>query len=175
MLPEKADRKQNTLSGKGECVFLALGSNLGDRAGHLENAIAGLKAGGFCVEKVSSFYETPPVDCEAGTGPFLNGVLQGIWQGSAESLLDLCQNLERQEGRPEIHSSRQSRTLDLDLILFGGHCIHTGRLIIPHPRAQIRQFVLKGLVMISPDIVFPDSGKTASDLLAERIAKEGEL
>ena len=175
MSSETLDQTRNTLSGQGECVFLALGSNLGDRTGHLLHAIEGLKQGGFCVEKVSAFYETAPVDCEEGTGPFLNGVLQGIWYGSAESLLDLCQSLERKEGRPEVHSSRESRTLDLDLILFGSHCICTERLILPHPRAQSRQFVLKGLAGISPAVTFPDSGKTAAFLLAERIAQEGEL
>ena len=175
MISPTADLMQNTLSCEGECVFLALGSNLGDRLACLQTAIAGLNRGGFHVEKVSSFYETAPVDCEEGTGPFLNGVLQGYWKGSAESLLDLCQELERAGGRPEKHSSRQSRTLDLDLILFGRYCIHTERLIVPHPRAQLRQFVLKGLVEIAPDICFPDSHRNASALLEEWIAKEGPL
>lgn len=157
----------------GTEVFLALGSNRGDSPAHFEAALAGLKAGGFAVRRVSPWYVTDPVDCEPGVPPFLNGVVSGVWSGTPEALLTLCQSLERRAGRPEIHSSRQSRELDLDIILFGQEIIRTGRLTVPHPRAAQRAFVLAPLNDIAPEAVFPDSGKTAAELFAGLSDKSG--
>ncbi|MBQ9336263.1 MAG: 2-amino-4-hydroxy-6-hydroxymethyldihydropteridine diphosphokinase [Lentisphaeria bacterium] len=152
---------------------MALGSNKGDSRVHFEAALAGLRAGGFAVRQVSPYYETDPVDCEEGVPPFLNGAVSGIWTGTPEELLALCQSLERRAGRPEIHSSRQSRELDLDLILFGDRIIRTPRLTVPHPRAAQRAFVLAPLNDIAPDAVFPDSGKSAAQLLADLPDRSG--
>ena len=151
----------------GTEVFLAFGTNKGDREAFCRFAQKKKKNGRFFIQKFSPLYETDPVDCEEGVPPFLNGVLQGIWNGSAEALLDLCQSIERQAGRPEKHSSRQSRELDLDIILFGQEIIRSERLTVPHPRAFQRAFVLVPLNDIAPDAVFPDQGKTVSELLRE--------
>ncbi|MBR4665429.1 MAG: 2-amino-4-hydroxy-6-hydroxymethyldihydropteridine diphosphokinase, partial [Lentisphaeria bacterium] len=136
-------------------------------------ALDELKKGNFIIQQVSPLYETDPVDCEDGVPPFLNGVLQGVWNGSAEELLNLCQSIERRAGRPEKHSSRQSRELDLDIILFGQEIIRTERLTVPHPRAFQRAFVLAPMNDIAPDAVFPDRGKTVSALLGELPAPGG--
>ena len=149
----------------GTEVFLAFGSNKGDSAAILHTALTALAAGGFALKKVSPLYETDPVDCEEGTPRFLNGIISGSWRGTPDSLLELCQQLERQAGRPEKHSSRQSRELDLDVILFGDAIIRSDKLTVPHPRAAQRSFVLVPLNDLAPEAVFPDSGKTVRELL----------
>ena len=151
----------------GTEVFLAFGTSRGDREAFCRFALDELKKGNFLIRKVSPLYETDPVDCEEGVPPFLNGVLQGVWNGSAEELLTLCQSIERRAGRPEKHSSRQSRELDLDIILFGREIIRTARLTVPHPRAFQRAFVLVPMNEIAPEAVFPDQEKTVSQLLRE--------
>ncbi len=93
--------------------------------------------------------------------------MQGVWNGSAEELLTLCQSIERRAGRPEKHSSRQARELDLDIILFGQEIIRTERLTVPHPRAFQRAFVLVPMNEIAPEARFPDLEKTVSQLLRE--------
>ena len=162
---EKADFASVPVPGTE--VFLAFGSSKGDRTAFIRAAMDGLADGGFELKQVSPLYETDPVDCEAGTPRFLNGIIAGYWKGSAEALLELCQHLERQAGRPEKHSSRQSRELDLDIILFGSSIIRTEKLTVPHPRAAQRAVVLVPLNDLAPDAVFPDSGKTVRKLLAE--------
>ena len=161
------DQYETSASHPGTEVFLAFGTNKGDSGAAIELALKGLADGGFRVWKVSPVYETEPVDCEPGTPPFVNGVIAGIWSGTPSELLTLCQSLERRAGRPEKHSSRQARELDLDIILFGVEIIHTERLTIPHPRAAQRAFVLVPLHDLAPDAVFSDCGKTVHQLLAE--------
>ena len=168
---EKADL--TSVPASGTEVFLAFGSSKGDRTAFIRSAMDGLADGGFVLKRISPFYETDPVDCEEGTSRFLNGIISGYWKGSAEALLELCQHLERRAGRPEKHSSRQARELDLDIILFGSSIIRTEKLTVPHPRASQRAFVLVPLNDLAPDAVFPDSGKTVRELLAELPDKSG--
>ena len=164
---EKKFRTDETTSAAapGTEVFLAFGSNKGDPAAVLRTALAGLAAGGFERKAISPLYETDPVDCEEGTPRFLNGIVSGVWRGTPEALLALCQQLERQAGRPEKHNSRQSRELDLDIILFGDRVLRSDTLTVPHPRAARRAFVLVPLNDLAPEAVFPDSGKTVRELL----------
>ena len=159
------EKKQTSASRSGTEVFLALGSNKGDSETIFRTALKELAANGFELEKCSPLYQTEPVDCDEGVPPFINAVIAGCWQDTSESLLDLCQSLERRAGRPEKHSSRQSRELDLDIILFGSQKIRTERLIVPHPRAFQRAFVLVPLNDIAPDAFFADSGQSAAELL----------
>ena len=172
MNPDPARRNTSARSAGTE-VFLAFGSSKGDREAFVRSALYEFKKGNFNIQKVSPLYETDPVDCEEGVPPFLNGVLQGVWNSSAEELLDLCQSIERRAGRPEIHNSRQSPELDLDIILFGQEIIRTERLTVPHPRAFQRSFVLAPMNEIAPEAVFPDRGKTVSALLGELSAPGG--
>ena len=160
-----SNKNNTSASPAGTEVFLAFGSNIGDRESFFHFAVNGLKTGGLSIEKISPLYETEPENCEDGVPPFLNAVLSGIWPDTPEALLNLCQSLERQAGRPAIHSSRQSRQLDLDLILFGQQIICSKRLIVPHPRASQRKFVLLPMNDIAPDAIFPDTGKTVRELL----------
>lgn len=159
------EKNRTSASRSGTEVFLALGSNKGDTEAIFRTALTELSANGFLLEKRSPLYKTEPVDCDEGVPPFINAVISGIWQDTPEALLDLCQSLERRAGRPEKHSSRQSRELDLDIILFGSRVIRTERLIVPHPRAFQRAFVLVPLNDIAPDAFFADSGQSAAELL----------
>jgi len=166
-------RRNTSVRSAGTEVFLAFGSSKGDREAFVRSALAELKKGGFIIQRISPLYETDPVDCEDGVPPFLNGVLQGVWNGSPGELLDFCQSIERRAGRPEKHSSRQSRELDLDIILFGKEIIRTERLTVPHPRAFQRSFVLAPMNDIAPEALFPDLKKTVSALLRELSATGG--
>ena len=99
-------------------------------------------------------------------GPdFSDAALTGIWPGNALELLRLCRKLEQEAGRPADHSSRESRTLDLDLILFGDEVRNTPELTLPHPRAQQRRFVLEPLAELIPEARFPDTGRKIEECL----------
>lgn len=134
------------------CV-IAFGGNLGNVDETFRSAIADLEKAGMEIEKVSSVITTAPVGCEAGAPDFRNGVLTGFWQGSAPELLTVCQALEEKYGRPNAHAKSVSRTLDLDLILFGDEKWDTDTLILPHPRAKERDFVCVPLAEIAPDLL----------------------
>ena len=168
-----SSRRNTSARPAGTEVFLAFGASKGDREAFCRFALDELKKGNFTIHRVSPLYETDPVDCEAGVPPFLNGVLHGFWNGPAEDLLNLCQSIERRAGRPEKHSSRQSRELDLDIILFGQEIIRTERLTVPHPRAFQRAFVLVPMNDIAPETVFPDQRKTVSQLLRDLSCSPG--
>ena len=87
-----------------------------------------------------------------GTPAFLNGALSGLWSGTAEELLLLCQKIEAENGRPPDHAHYVSRTLDLDIILFGRQIIREPALTIPHPLAVHRSFVMTPLREIEPEM-----------------------
>ena len=135
---------------------LSLGGNIGDvdaRFDAVEQALAG-----FGVTKIlrSKVYVTAPVGCVPGTPDFRNQALVGECSAAPETLFALLQELERLNGRPAIHSSQESRTLDCDLILWGEEIIENRLLTVPHPRAREREFVLEPLAEIAPEMKFPD-------------------
>ena len=148
-------------------VALALGGNIGDPKTSFQQAIELLQGGGLRDISQASLLETIAVDCEPGTPNFLNSALIGLWPGTPLELLRLCQQIERQLGRPAQHSSRASRTLDLDLLLFDDQQVRLQELIIPHPRLRQRQFVLEPLQQIAPDWPVPPDGKTVRQLWRE--------
>lgn len=137
-----------------------LGGNLGDTKQFFDGAVAGFVAGGLKLTGRSAIYSSAPVDCVPGTPEFSDQALTGRWSSTPEELLALCQKLERAAGRPEKHSSRESRTLDCDIILFGDVVSDAPELTLPHPRAKRRRFVLEPLAEIAPLWRFPDSGTT---------------
>ena len=134
------------------CV-IALGGNLGPVPQTFRRALEALSRAGFRIRRVSSFRVTKAVDCEPGAPDFLNAAVSGWWSGEALALLALCQRIEAENGRPRSHAYHVSRTLDLDLILFGDESIRTQRLFVPHPRAAERDFVMDPLREIEPDLV----------------------
>lgn len=147
-------------------AWIALGSNVGDRAANLSKAVEGLSAlPQTACEKVSRWVETPPV--EVGGGMFLNGVAGIRTSLSARSLLAALMTLERRLGR--FRAVASPRTVDLDLIDYGGCVIQELDLVVPHPRMHERPFVLVPLAEIAPAWVHPVLGLRAADLLARRM------
>ena len=152
--------RQKTETAPGVPVALMFGGDLGDTAEIFATAAAELERAGMSDIRRSRIYRSAPVDCVPGTPDFSDMALTGVWCGTARELLAVCQNLERAAGRPERHSSREARTLDIDIILFGDAVSAAPELTLPHPRARKRRFVLEPLAEIAPDRRFPDTGNT---------------
>ena len=145
-------------------VGIALGSNLGDRRFHLDSAVASL--GVILADlRVSSVFETEPVDVVGRQGPFLNAAVAGSFDGSAGELLTALLALEREHGRERPHMGA-ARTLDLDLIFFGEERVEEPGLVVPHPRFRERRFVLEPLAEVAPDWRDPVTGLTVRELLS---------
>jgi 2-amino-4-hydroxy-6-hydroxymethyldihydropteridine diphosphokinase len=145
-------------------VFLSLGSNIGDRAANLKAAIAALPDAGVEVRKVSSFYETEPVDYLQQEW-FLNCVVEGETDLPAGTLLSRLRAIETRMGSKKL-ISKGPRILDIDILLCGDEMIVTPELQIPHPRMTQRRFVLVPLVEIAPDVRHPSGQVTAKEMLA---------
>ena len=125
-------------------VVISLGSNLGNRARTLREAVDVLGRV-VRIARVSRVIETEPVDAPAGSPPFLNMVIVGWTRLSPELLLDELLAIERQLGRRRPAPRNAPRTIDLDLILHSGNLRRTDRLTLPHPRYRQRRFVLDPL------------------------------
>ena len=133
------------------CV-IALGGNLGDVPAAFRRACEALSNAGFRIRRFSSPHRTAPVGCEPDAPEFTNAALSGFWDGSALDLLRVCQRIEADNGRPNDHAYHVSRTLDLDIILFGRETIRLPDLTVPHPEAARRDFVMDPLREIEPDL-----------------------
>jgi 2-amino-4-hydroxy-6-hydroxymethyldihydropteridine diphosphokinase len=144
-------------------VAVALGSNLGDRVTHLTWAIERLRRL-LRDSRASSIIETAPFDVPDEQPPYLNAVVVGQTDLPAAGLLQELRRLESERGRTR-PSLRAARTLDLDLILYGDSVIDTPELEVPHPRFREREFVLRPLAEIAPDMVDPITRKSAVQLL----------
>lgn len=141
---------------------ISLGSNLGDRIGHMRRAVEGLSES-VSIESVSSLYETAPVG-GPDQGPYLNAVVVLATETDAHGLLALLHMIEAGAGRTrEVHWG--PRTLDLDIIATDGAPIDDGpELVVPHPRARERRFVLEPLAEVWPEADL--GGATAREYLA---------
>ena len=144
-------------------VAIALGSNLGNREAHLRRAIQAL-APTVSNLRVSSFYETDPVDVPGAQPRFLNGAATGESELSARAVLDALLAVEQRLGRERPYIGAP-RTIDLDLILYGDSVINEPGLMVPHPRFRERRFVLQPLAEIAADWIDPVTGKTIGELL----------
>ncbi len=153
--------------GKAHLAVIALGSNLGDRRGHLEAALAAMDAlPGARVVARSSFHETDPVG-PPGQGAYLNSA--AILSTGLEplELMRALLEIERGRGRVREPGSRWGpRTLDLDLLLYDDEVIHLPGLDVPHPRMHERRFVLAPLAEIGPSLQVPGRGTVAELLRA---------
>lgn len=150
-------------------VYIAMGSNLGDRAGTLERAIA--RIAGLprtrCAAQ-STFLRTAPVGGPADQPEYLNAALAIETQLSPRALLDALLRIEHDFGRDRAREARNGpRTLDLDILLFGDLVIEEEQMQIPHPRMAERAFVLEPLVQIAPDVVHPILRMTIAQLLSQ--------
>jgi 2-amino-4-hydroxy-6-hydroxymethyldihydropteridine diphosphokinase len=140
-------------------VAFGLGSNLGDRVGHLRAAVAGLAEGGVSGLRVSSLYETDPVGGPAQPD-YLNAVAVGETSLAATELLTLAKTLEFQAQR--VRTVRNApRTLDVDILALGGVVLTTEQLTVPHPRAHERAFVLVPWAEVDPGFIVPGRGQVS--------------
>lgn len=151
----------------GRLAFVALGSNLGDSARILHEAMARLQELSAQPILRSSLWKTSPVDCPPGSPPFVNAVIGLVPRATEtpESLLAKLQSLEKEFGRRPKLVLNEPRPLDLDLIAFGKQTRNTPSLTLPHPRAHQRRFVLQPLSEIASDLVLPGQAEAAAELL----------
>jgi len=151
---------------KGSEVALSLGSNLGDRRGHMARALRRLVALGLLREpEVSGLWETDPVEVDGPQDRYLNACAVGCSALSPEDLLAACQHLEREAGRePDGH--RRPRPLDVDLLWHGDGLRRGPDLTLPHPGLARRRFVLAPLAELRPEWRHPESRLSVREMLA---------
>jgi 2-amino-4-hydroxy-6-hydroxymethyldihydropteridine diphosphokinase len=147
-------------------AYVGLGSNLGDREGHLGAALDALRTldgvGGL---ERSSLYETEPVGPGAQRR-YLNAVVRLRTRLAPRALLDALLAIERAQGRRRSGVRNEARTLDLDLLLYGDQQIDEPGLVVPHPRLALRPFVLEPLRELTPALVVPGTGASVATLAA---------
>jgi 2-amino-4-hydroxy-6-hydroxymethyldihydropteridine diphosphokinase len=155
---------------------IALGSNIENR---VTNIRAGCEQSRLLNEvgppiRTSSIYETAPVDCEPGTMPFLNAVMEINFTGPPVALLDRLLEIEKAMGRPSKGSRNSPRIIDLDVLYAGNLVLNDPEIIIPHPRMNRRRFVLTPLAEISPDLVLPGQTRSVRSIL-ENLDDPGQV
>jgi 2-amino-4-hydroxy-6-hydroxymethyldihydropteridine diphosphokinase len=146
-------------------AYVGVGSNLGDRWGHLALAARALRAEPRIPSvRASRVWDSAPL------GPpqprYLNAALEIETVATASGLLAMLQEIERAAGRRRGAERWSARTLDLDLLLFGDQVIRTPHLVVPHPGLVARRFVLAPLAELCPERVVPGTGRTVAQLLA---------
>jgi 2-amino-4-hydroxy-6-hydroxymethyldihydropteridine diphosphokinase len=148
-----------------ELVYLSLGSNIGDRAENLRKAIAALADGGMRVLRVSSFYETQPVDYLKQAW-FLNCAVEVKTDLEPLALLRALRAIETRMGSQKL-IAKGPRLIDMDILLYGERTIDTPQLQVPHPRMHLRRFVLVPLAELAPVLKHAAWTGNVSDLLAQ--------
>lgn len=163
-------RQTELHSATAVAAFIGIGSNLGDRLAACRGAIALLEEmPAVRLKKISSLYQTAPVDYLEQPS-FYNAVVEIETSLPAPSLLEGCQQIERQLGK-RILIPKGPRTIDLDLLFYGSSVIDVPGLQIPHPAAPNRAFVLIPLDEIAPDFIHPTDHISVTELLHRLIAE----
>jgi 2-amino-4-hydroxy-6-hydroxymethyldihydropteridine diphosphokinase len=146
-------------------VYIALGSNLGDRAEHLRQAREQIAAPDLRVLRASSIYETAPRDVQDQPW-FLNQVIECETDLFPRQLLARLQKIERMIGRKRT-IAKGPREIDIDILLFGDAVVKAPELEVPHPRLAERRFVLEPLAELVPEKRLPGTRRTIREMLAK--------
>jgi 2-amino-4-hydroxy-6-hydroxymethyldihydropteridine diphosphokinase len=144
--------------------YLGLGSNVGDRLAHLEDAVAALPRHGVEVMRSSSVYETEPVGEVLEQREFLNACLRIQTALGPEELLDACKEVERELGRKGQQVRHGPREIDVDVLLLDRVEYRSERVVLPHPSILERRFVLVPLLELDPELALPDGRSLAGAL-----------
>lgn len=145
-------------------VYIALGSNLGNRKYYLNRAVNEIEKRIGKIGSLSAFYETEPWGF-VSQYPFLNAVLRVDTGMDVMSILNATQAIEQDLGRlTKSNGAYQDRCIDIDLLFFNDEVVQNDRLILPHPLLQERRFVLEPLVEIAPDLYHPVLHKTIKEI-----------
>jgi len=173
--PHEGDEARRLRRGPDDCptepdsdmktVYLSLGSNLGDRAERLREALRLLEQGGLRVRRISPVYETEPQDLRDQPW-FLNLVAEVETELFPRQMLARIQSIEWKMGRRRSRP-KGPREIDIDVLLYGSMVLRMPELTVPHPRMSERRFVLQPLADLAPELRHPVSGRTILELLAE--------
>ncbi|HUI81922.1 MAG TPA: 2-amino-4-hydroxy-6-hydroxymethyldihydropteridine diphosphokinase [Bryobacteraceae bacterium] len=150
-------------------VYLGLGSNIGDREKNLASALEHLSAPNLRVARVSSIYETEPIDLTAQRW-FLNLVAEVETDLFPVQLLTRTLKIERSLGRVRTIKNGP-RTIDIDILLYGKIVIHSATLEVPHPRMAERRFVLAPLAELAPELRHPLTHRSIRQMLDDAPAQ----
>ena len=145
-------------------VYLGLGSNMGDRPELLRGAGRMLGESAGRIIEASPLYATEPVGFDGG-GDFLNMVVCIETDLSPSGLMGRILMIESKLGRIRCETRFSSRTIDIDILLYGSEIIDKESVTIPHPQMHLRKFVLIPLNELAPDLVHPVLCKTIKELL----------
>ena len=146
-------------------VYLSLGSNLGSREAALQAALDQFQTRGGVIRRVSSVYETEPVDFRSQPW-FLNLVAEAQTSLFPMQLLDRVRRIEQFLGRQR-HIDKGPRIIDIDILFYGASVIRSSRLVVPHPRLADRRFVLAPMAELAPGLIHPVLRRTIKELLAD--------
>ena len=146
-------------------VYLGLGTNLGDKTANLHTAVHQIEEKIGDVVSLSSFYETAPWGFDSENS-FLNAAVCVETALSPWEVLHGTQEIERSMGRKQksVQGIYHDRIIDIDLLLYNKEIIKTAGLTLPHPLMHQRDFVMKPLVEIAPDVVHPVLGKKLREI-----------
>lgn len=154
-------------------VFLGLGSNVGDRQGHIDQALTQLDTENqIRIDSISSIIKTSPIGW-TDQAQFLNGVVKIETALSPFDLLKTIKRIEIQVGRKK-RRRWGPREIDLDILIYGDLVLDHPQLTIPHPEMIHRRFVLEPFSEIQPDFVHPTQNRTIRQLLLQ-LPKEAVL
>jgi len=165
MSPKEVKTLVNTTNSDTVLVYIAFGSNIGNRVDYIKQMMKALEGIGGAAMRCSTLWLSEATGMGNDAGDFLNGVVELRTKLSAVKLLDSLQRIEISMGRPADHEENAARVIDLDIISYGDYSISTPRLTVPHPRAHERLFVLKPLLELAPDLKLHGFDQTVAELV----------